>query len=124
MVDTASIRNKINQRVFNNLGSTALYSRFISVSSITDSYGDRVDVYDTAVSITTVPWGLLYVNQNHFQFGDLEKGEVDMAFKYDQDLYANDKIEYNSKLYKVKVIEHYIIKDAIIVKVARLREFI
>ena len=124
MVDTDSIRNKINERVFNNLGSTCLYSAFLSASSITDSYGDRVDVYDTATSVVTVPWGLLYGNQEHFQFGDLEAGEVDMAFKYDQVLNVNDKLSYNNNIYKVKVIEHYIIKDAIIVKVARLKEFI
>ncbi len=120
MVNPISIRNKIEEKVFAGLGSTALYSALTEGSS--NIYGDRTDTYATGTSITIVPWGLMHKEQEYFQFGDLDKGEMDVAIKYNQDLNIDDKITYNSKVYKVKAIEHYIIKDTIIVKVARLRE--
>ena len=120
MVNTDSIRTKINTKVFVNLGSSATISAYTATS--TDKWGDTTSSYGTATSLTIVPWFHIKGREEFFDFGDLETGEVDVAVKYDQSININDKIVYQDKTYYVKQIEHYSLKDAILVKVARLKE--
>jgi len=122
MVNTDSIISKIENKIFINLGSSALRSSLIDGSN--DKWGDDVDTYGTSESITIVPWGYLYSGEDFFDFGDLEKGELDVAVRYNQALVIGDKITFNGKAYKVKAVEHYIVKDVNLVKVARLKEFL
>lgn len=120
MVDTASIIAKIETKIFVNLGSTAIWTSIIEGSNT--KWGDRSDTYATSSSITIVPWGHIYAKEDFFDFGDLESGEVDVALRYTQPLTINDKLLWNTKIYKVKAIQYYTLKDALLVKVARLTE--
>jgi hypothetical protein len=122
MVNTDSIISKIENKIFINLGSSALRSSLIDGSN--DKWGDDVDTYGTNENIIIVPWGYLYSGEDFFDFGDLEKGELDVAVRYNQALVIGDKITFNGKAYKVKAVEHYIVKDVNLVKVARLKEFL
>jgi hypothetical protein len=122
MVNTDSIRSKIEAKIFVNLGSTAIRSSLIVGSN--DKWGDRSDSYASSESITIVPWGYLYTGEEFFDFGDMEEGEVDIAVRYSQALNVGDKLTWNTKFYKVKDVEHYIVKDANLVKVARLKEIL
>lgn len=122
MVNTDSIRTKIEAKVFTNLGSTAIRSSLVKGS--VDTFGDRSDTFASSSSITIVPWSYSYAGEDFFDFGDLEKGEVDIAVRYTQDLGIGDKIDWNSKSYRVKDIEWFVVKDANLVKVARLKEIL
>lgn len=122
MVNTDSIRNKIEAKVFTALGSTALRASLIDGSN--DKWGDETDTFGTDTSITIVPWSYLNLNEDFFDFGDLEKGEVDVAVRYSQALFIGDKITWNSKYYRVKNVEDFYVKDANLVRVARLKEII
>jgi hypothetical protein len=120
MVDTDSVRSKIENKIFINLGSTALWSSYTKGSN--DKWGDRIDSYATTTSITIVPWTHKYKGEDFFEFGDLEAGDSDIALRYSQPLDINDKITWNTKVYKVKAIQYYTLKDALLVKVARIHE--
>lgn len=122
MVNALAIKNKIENKVFNALGSTATISYLITSS--TDKWGDTPETYETPVNVTTVPWSVINSAQDFQQFGDLEKGELDMAFTAGTTVNVGDKVTYNTKLYKVKVVEYYPLKDVNLVKVARLKEFL
>jgi hypothetical protein len=122
MVNTDSIRNKIEAKIFTGLGSTALRCSLIEGS--VDTFGDRTDSFASSSSITIVPWAYIYEGQEFFDFGDLQKGEVDIALRYSQDINIGDKIIWNSKDYVIKNLEWFIVKDANLVKVARLKEII
>lgn len=122
MVNTDSIRNKIEAKIFTNLGSTAIRSSLVEGS--VDTFGDRTDSFASSSEITIVPWAYMYETQDFFDFGDLEVGEVDIAVRYSQPLIIGDKITWNSKDYLVKNLEWFVVKDANLVKVARLKEIL
>lgn len=120
MVSVTNIRNKIETRIFDGIGSSAEY--YASSTRTDNEYGDVTETFDTPVSITIVPWNNMYSQQSFESFGVLEKGEVDIALKYDQTISVYDKIVYDSRTFRVKQVDNYNIKDAVIVKVARLKE--
>ena len=120
MVDTNSIRNKISNKLFSGLGSTATIYNLSSDSL--DKWGDSTKTYSSGTSITVVPWGFMYQKEEHNPFGDLQKGEMDVAVPYDTTVSADDKIVYDSKTYKVKDVEKFTLKDALLVMALRLVE--
>jgi len=122
MVNALSVRNKVETKIFVALGSSALWSSYVAPSL--DKWGDNTPSYGTDTAITIVPFYLIDGNQTYFDFGDLEVGEMDIAMRYNSGVAINDKITFNTKLYKVKAIENYILKDISLVKIARLKEFI
>lgn len=124
MVNLTALRNKIEAKVFDNLGSTFLRSAYTQGSN--DKWGDNPSESYAApgTSIVAVPW-LHIKNRNTYQpFGDLQEGDVDMAFKYNQTLVVNDML-YSSVLsqsYLIKEIEEFPLADGLLVKVARLHK--
>lgn len=120
MVNTDGIRTKILNKIFTNLGSSATISAYSATS--TDKWGDTDVAYGTATDLTIVPWFHVKGREEFESFGDLKTGEMDIAIKHDQTINVNDRIVFDSITYLIKDIEHYQLKDAILVKVARLRE--
>lgn len=119
MVDATVLKTKIESRVFDNLGSSATLT---SVTKGTpDKWGDATDT-DSSSTVTIVAWNHIFGRQNYQPFGDLQEGEIDIAIKSDETIGLDDEITFNGKVYKVKVVEHYILKDINLVKVARLVE--
>lgn len=122
MVNAISVRNKVENKIFVALGSSALWSSYTNPSI--SKWGDQVEAWGTETSITIVPFYLMNNQQSFQDFGDLEAGEMDIALRYNDGVNVNDKITFNTKLYKVKAIENYILKDISLVNIARLKEFI
>ena len=134
----SSVRNKIESKIFTRLGSTA--TRYAYSSQTLDKWGDATITYGStgglempvtmpvtfetgsSESITVVPYNYLTKNTNFQTFGDLQAGDLMMAFKYSQTLSEKDKIEYDSKTLFIRQIEDFVISDGVIVKVARLVE--
>lgn len=122
MVDTTSIRNKIANKLFTGLGSTGtIYN--ISTST-TDKWGDATVTYSSGTSVTLVPWNYMYQKEEDNPFGELTKGEVDIAVPYGTTVSSGDKITYNSKDYVVRDVEKFELKDALLVIALRLAEII
>ena len=121
MVNLTSIRNKINTKVFNGLGSiVTLYS--VASSTAVDKWGDATAAYTLIGSVSAVPWNLLSDREGFQPFGELSEGDVDMAFKYDQSLEQGYKATVMGKDYVISVVEEFPIKDGNLVKIARLRK--
>lgn len=119
MVDVDALKNKIETRIITGFGSTGTLT---SVTKGTpDKWGDATDS-DSSASITIVPWNHIFGRQSYEPFGELSEGEVDMACSADETVAIDDEITFNGKVYKVKVVEHYIVKDTNLVKILRLVE--
>lgn len=122
MVNLDNLRNKINSKVFNNLGSTL---SVVALSTSTDSkWGDNTIISSSLSTVTAVPW-MHIANRESFQpFGTLQEGEVDIAFKYDQTISIGNRVFGNvlTGSYLITEIENYPIANGILVKVARLKK--
>lgn len=120
MVSLSSLRVKIENKIFSNLGSSCLVAS-VTTSSI-DQYGDASYTNPTAVSATFVPWNLIDPRRSYQAFGDLQEGEMDAAFRYTQDLAIGYVVTFGSTDYLVNEIEEFVIQNGALVKVARLRK--
>lgn len=122
MTLASSIQNRIDSKIFTRLGSTATRSAYLSGS--TDEWGDETPTYDTAESITVVPYSYIESRQEYQPFGSLNDGETMIALKYDQSLSINDKFIWDSKTWIVKEIEEFPLANENVLKVALLAESI
>lgn len=116
--DLASAQNKVAKRLFDNIGSTALYSAYTQTS--TNIYGDELSAYATASSITVVPYSLFSSRQTYPVFGDLQEGDMDMVFKHDQTVNLKDHITFRNVVYQVRSVEDFPIANGLLAKVARI----
>jgi len=123
MVNLVGLQNRINASIFDNLGSTMVVSSLLAPSI--DKYGDESSsTWSTARTIVAVPYNL-FSNRNDYQaFGNLNVGEVDIAFKNDQSLVLGMRALWSGNYYVIKNIEEFPIKDGNLVKVARLAKSI
>lgn len=119
MVNVTALQNKINTKIFANLGSSLVVS---SVSGTTDKWGDKTYTYTSIGTILAVPWLHIKNSEDMQPFGELEVGSVDMAFKYNQPLAVGYKAVLGSENYFISEIEEFPLKDSILVKVARLKK--
>jgi hypothetical protein len=120
MVNANNVKAKIDTKVFTALGSTATLQS--KSSQTVDAWGDATPTYGTSASIVVVPWRHVFNKENFEAFGDLEKGDVDLAVKSEQSIEVDDRLTWNAKIYKVKVVEYYTLKDVLLVKAVRLSE--
>jgi len=119
MVNLTALQNKINTKIFDGLGSSLTVS---SVASSTDKWGDATYTYTSLGSIKSVPWLHIKSRENQQPFGELQEGDVDMAFKHNQTLAVGYKVTLSSEDYLISEIEEYPLKDGVLVKVARLKK--
>lgn len=120
MVNATNIRDKINTKVFTALGSTA--SLQVESSTIMDKWGDESTTFGTATDIVVVPWYDLFKEKSYEAFGEPLNGAMDFAVRYDQTIDLDDKMTWNGKIYKVKSIQYYTLKDTLLVKAIRVTE--
>lgn len=120
MVNATNIREKINTKVFDALGSTATLQ--LETSTLLDKWGDESATYGTATNIVVVPWYDLFSEKTYEAFGEPINGALDFAVRYDQSIDVDDKLTWNTKVYKVKSIQYYTLKDTLLVKAIRVTE--
>ena len=118
MVNIANLQNKIEKKIFDALGSQ--YSFYSRTEGSVDKWGDQTEAFGSATTITVVPYSL-YANRNSYAlFGDLQEGEVDIVFKFNQALKVGDKLVLGSNTFIVKTVEEFPLKNENLVKIARL----
>lgn len=120
MVNVTQLRNKIENKVFTNLGSSCLVSSE-TVSSL-DKWGDATLNSPSGVSVVFVPWSVFDSRESFQSFGDLQEGDLDCAFKHDQSLEVGYVVTFDGVSYKVSNVEKFYLQDSVLVKVARLRK--
>ena len=120
MVNVTALQNKINTKIFDDLGSDLLMSS--QVLGSTDKWGDATYDSPTPVSTKAVPWLHIKGRLDYQPFGDLQSGEVDMAFRYDQTIAIGYKVVLSSIPYLISEVEEFPLANGILVKVARFRK--
>lgn len=120
MVSVENVQEKIGQKIIEGLGSTVTRNPFSSQT--TDKWGDATITYGTPENIKSVPYDYIEFTEDYQPFGDLQTGEVVMAFKYDQELQEKDTIEFRGDTFIVKEVEAPPLQDSILLKLARLSQ--
>lgn len=112
MTKQATIRNKLDSKVFNVIGKTVTLN---SKSSPTYNIrGEEEDATITSSSIVIVPYNIMFREQSYEAFGDIESGEKDAAVRYDVDINIDDYLEIESENWIVKAIEKNYLPDNVV----------
>jgi zinc transporter ZupT len=114
MATLASIRDKLESKVFTAIGSTAVLAA--ATSSSTDKWGDGSVTLAAGTNITIVPYGYISPRVSAQPFGDLKEGDVIVVVRYTQSIGVYDELTFNGTTYVVKQIEQFFFQDGVIAK--------
>lgn len=117
-----NIRNQLQVKVFNRIGSTITLS--VKSSPVYNEYGDEEDATYTDSSEISVPYNLIDPMQTNNPFGKLNEGEMDLALPYSAAFSVGDRITLNSKVYEIKQVEDYIMSNISAAYIVRLYKLI
>lgn len=111
----SSVRNKLETKVFDKLGSS------ITITSVShnDSYGgyaQTADTTGTATSATGVPFNSPGQMFTKSKFGTLVEGQTSMIVKYDQAVTAGSTVTWNGTNYEVVKIETFDLSSGVVAK--------
>lgn len=120
MASLASIRNKLETKVFDKIGTLVALETWSSAT--TDKWGDDTPAYAASTNVTAVPYNYITDRRDYQPFGNLEEGEVIMVFKYDQTIDMKDRITYKSEQYLITEIEDYQYSGGSVAKLARMSQ--
>ncbi len=115
-----SIQSKINNKIFDRLGSSV--NRTPYASQTLSKWGDSTITYDSPETIKAIPYSEIDKRKEEQPFGELQEGEVIMAFKWNQSINEKDKIAFDSKNFLVRQVEKFPLQDGFIVKIVFLVE--
>lgn len=118
MVNVTQLRNKIENKIFNGLGSDLLVS---SVETSVNTRGDSTNTYVSIGPVKGVPYNVIKNRDSKEVFGDIQEGDLVCVFKYDQDLDIGYKVELNSVEYLVQEIEDFPLLNEVLLKSVLLR---
>jgi len=116
--DLGAAQEKVSTRLFGNIGTTVVYSSYTQTS--TNDYGDELSTYGTSSSILVVPYSLMSKRGVYTPFGDMQEGELDVVFKFDQTVNVKDRLTLLSTSYQVRSVEDFPIANGLLAKVARV----
>jgi hypothetical protein len=116
--DLAAAQDKVAVRLFDNIGTTVVYSNYAQTS--TNNYGDELSTYGTSSSILVVPYSLMSKRGTYQPFGDMQEGDMDMVFKFDQTVNVKDRVTLLGTTYQVRNVEDFPIANGLLAKVARV----
>ena len=122
MVNAISARNKINNKIFDKLGSTAVRQPY--VSKVVDKWGDATITRGTSETIVIVPYSYVNSRRKYLPFGTLEEGEVVVALRYDQTIVSNDLVVWDDKTFLVENIEGFPLQNINLVNIVLLKEVV
>ena len=121
MVSTSSIRNKLANKVFADLGSTCtIYSKTDSI----DKWGDSTITYGSGTTSSIVPYNQFAGRYNYQPFGDLKENETDAVLSYDTTIDLGYKINFDSTDYEVIQLEKNMLKNDNLIYVIRLTKIL
>lgn len=121
MVNVTQLRNKIETKIFEGLGSDLLVS---SVATTTNTRGDILKEFVSIGSVKGVPYNVIKGRQSREVFGDMQEGDLVCVFKYDQPLDIGYKVELNSVSYLVQEIEDFPLLNEVLLKSVLLRKML
>lgn len=102
----SSIQNKIQVKIFDGIGTSGTLET-VNTNS-TDKWGDATISYNTATTLSIVPYNLIDYNRAYMPFGDLGEMESDAVIPYDTSFGVNDRITFDGQAYKIINIEKFL----------------
>ena len=122
MPDLITLQNILNIKIFDGIGSD-LAIQSISESTV-DKWGDSTKTFTSEGTIKGVPYNDIEKRNSYQAFGDLQEGEVDMAFKHDSLIQVDWLVtNISGAVFQIKIIEEYPFKNGLLVKIARLAKY-
>ena len=109
MVSVDSVRNKLQAKVFDKLGSLITIEAYSS--DVTDDWGDGTITYAAGVSSQAVPYNYFKKNLRWQAFSDYQEGNVIIVVPYTTAIGPNDKVTYDGKTWFVRQIEGFPMGD-------------
>lgn len=101
-----SLRTKIQNKIFNKIGTTGSIET-ISSSTI-DKWGDVTLTYATSTALQIVPYNLIDNRDNYLPFGDLGEKETDAVIPYDTTFTRDARVTFDSQSYKIVEMEKFL----------------
>lgn len=117
MASLVGIRTRLQNRIFNKIGSTATLTPFTSQTS--DKWGDPSVTWGTPVTITIVPFEYAKTLIRYDKGGDTKTASVITIVPYSQAIGVNDKITYDGADYKVLEIDSFTFQGGELAKQVR-----
>lgn len=123
MVDASSIKNRLQTKIFDGLGSTVFIESLDDTATSTNIYGETIKSYNSAVDVKAVPYNLIS-SRTLESFGDVKAGDVDVVFPEGTDVDYDYRVTYDGVQYLVTEIEKYPLQDsslALLVRLAKIQ---
>jgi len=109
MVSVLSVRNKLQAKVFDKLGSNIILNAY--TTSTSDKWGDASITYGSNVNSQAVPYNYLKDMLKWETFSDFQQGDVIIVVPYTTSVSPNDKITYDSQTWYVRQVEEFPMGD-------------
>ena len=109
MVSVSSVRNKLQAKVFDKLGSNITIEAYSS--DVTNKWGDATTTYAAGTSSQAVPYNYLKQQLRWQPFSDFQEGNVIIVVPYGTSVSPNDKITYDGQTWYVRQIEEFPMGD-------------
>ena len=119
VVSLSSIRNTIQDRIFNDIGSDLTVQ---TVTTTYDKWGDKTETITSTDTFKAVPYNTMFSIREYTSFGTLQKGETDVVVPYTANLETDMKVVYNNNTYTIQQIEELPYQGGNIAYVVRLRK--
>jgi len=109
MVSVSSVRNKLQTKVFDKLGSILVINA--RTSTVKDKWGDETPTYGSNTNSQAVPYNYVKDTLKWEGFGDFQEGDVVVVLPYGTTIGPNDKVTYDSQTWYVRQIEEFPMGD-------------
>ena len=109
MVSVSSVRNKLQAKVFDKLGSIISIEAY--QSDVTDKWGDATITYAAGVDSQAVPYNHIKNLWKVEVFSDFQEGDVIIVVPYTTVVGPNDRITYNGEIWYIRQIERFPMGD-------------
>ena len=119
MATLASIRAKLQNKIFSTLGSQMVVT---SITTSSDKWGDQVQTSSLATSVTGVPFNYFDENKTFQPFGSMSDGEFDVVLPYDTVIDVGYKVTYDSGTWDVFGVEKFPYAGGNIALLVRLKQ--
>jgi len=113
-------RNRI-EKVFDLLGKSVTFKKNLSLSY--NSRGEEIGTTQAESTIVIIPYSAVTNSQEYQAFGNVERGDIDAAVKYNVDISTDDTIVMDGIDYRVKAIDKTFVPEHIVTIIRLSRNY-
>jgi len=101
-----TVRSKLDKKLFttDQLGSEVTITPVTKSEGSYGGYSGDSESDGTSVDTVAVPYSRVSSRVNFQGFGDLQEGEIQIVFRYDEDLDYDYKVTFDGTTYRIREI--------------------